>query len=335
MQRDGQHILVRPPQFLEQHLGLAARVDEQQRRAVLPDLVVDLGNGVARRMPGPRHMLLRFQDGDVGPGPARHGDETGHPAGGILRHQPAPQLVRLGHGGRQADGAQVRHEAAQPRQAQRQQVAALGGDQRMQFVEDHVAQILEEPPGIRAGDQQRQLLRRGQQYVRRRQLLALALVGGRVAGAGLDGDGQADLGHRLAEVALDVHGQRLQRRDVERGDAAPRLSGLALRPLRQLRQRGQEAGQRLAGAGGRDQQRRLPGLRPRQKLDLVGTRRPAFLPEPFQEGFGQKCGGIGLGGIGLADRAGLRCHAPEVARTRRIAKRNMEQKGIVTAPPPR
>ncbi len=35
MQRDRQVVLVDPPELLEQHLGLAARVDEQQRRPVL------------------------------------------------------------------------------------------------------------------------------------------------------------------------------------------------------------------------------------------------------------------------------------------------------------
>ncbi len=50
MQRDRQRILVGPPQFLEQQFGLAAGVDEQQRRAVLLDRLVDLGDGVAGRM---------------------------------------------------------------------------------------------------------------------------------------------------------------------------------------------------------------------------------------------------------------------------------------------
>ena len=34
MQRDRQDVLVDAPQFLEQQLGLAARVDEEQRRLV-------------------------------------------------------------------------------------------------------------------------------------------------------------------------------------------------------------------------------------------------------------------------------------------------------------
>ena len=65
------------------------------------------------------------------------------------------------------------------------------------------------------------------------------------------------LGDRRREVARDVGGQRLERRDVERMDAAPAaLPG-------QLDQARQEARQRLAAAGRRDQQRRVAGSRPR------------------------------------------------------------------------
>ena len=55
----------------------------------------------------------------------------------------------------------------------------------MQFVEHDVAQIRKEALGIAGRDQQRQLLGRGEQDVRRHQLLALPLVVRRVAGAGL------------------------------------------------------------------------------------------------------------------------------------------------------
>ena len=176
-------------------------------------------------------------------------------------HQPAAQLVGLGNGRRQADRLQAGLEAAQPRQAERQQMPALRGDQRMQLVEHDVAQIREEALGVAGRDQQRQLLGRGEQDVGRRELLALPLVRRRVAGAGLHGERQAHLADRLAEIALDVDGQRLERRDVERVDAAMRFAGPALRAGGQLGQRRQEAGQRLAGAGRRDQQHRLAGLR--------------------------------------------------------------------------
>jgi hypothetical protein len=80
----------------------------------------------------------------------------------------------------------------------------------MQLVEDDVFQVLEEALRLAVGEQQRHLFRRRQQDIRRRQLLALALGGRRVAGAVLDGDRQAHLLDRLHQVALDVDGERLQ-----------------------------------------------------------------------------------------------------------------------------
>ena len=187
-------------------------------------------------------------------------------------------------------------------------MAALRRDQRMQLVKHDIAQILEETPRVGRGDEQRELLRRGEQYVRRRQLLALALVRRRIAGAGLHRDGQAHLADRLGQVALDVDGKRLERRDVERVDAAMRLARPALGLIGELGQAGQEAGERLAGACRRDQQHRAAGLRLAQKLDLVRTRRPAALREPFYERIGQNGGG------GPNVEAELARHAKDVAR---------------------
>src|SRR5436190_1421329 len=58
-----------------------------------------------------------------------------------------------------------------------------------------------------------QLLGRSQQNVRRIAALALALRGGRVAGAGLDPD---RLGDRPLQIARDVDCERLERGNVER-----------------------------------------------------------------------------------------------------------------------
>ncbi len=67
-------------------------------------------------------------------------------------------------------------EAAQPRQPQRQQVAALRQRQRMQFVEHHAAQVAEQMRRVGRGGQQRELFGRRQQHVRRVAPLALALL---------------------------------------------------------------------------------------------------------------------------------------------------------------
>ena len=115
-----------------------------------------------------------------------------------------------------------------------------------------------------------------------------ALVGGGVAGAHRDGDvglGQAEPGggvpdadERAAQVALDVDGERLHRRDVEHPAALLALlgDGLGGEPV----ERPEERRQRLARAGRRDDEGvvaaadRLPGA-------LLGCRgRAEASPEP-------------------------------------------------------
>ena len=81
----------------------------------------------------------------------------------------------------------------------------------MQLVKDDGLKVREKHFRILRRDQQRELLRRGQQYVRRIEFLALALVNGRVAGAGLDADIQPHFGDGLHQVALNIDGKRLQR----------------------------------------------------------------------------------------------------------------------------
>ena len=63
----------------------------------------------------------------------------------------------------------------------------------MQFVEHDAAQGAEQIGRVGAGQQQRELLGRGEQDVGRIAALALALGSGRVAGAGLDADRQPHL----------------------------------------------------------------------------------------------------------------------------------------------
>ena len=212
-----------------------------------------------------------------------HGERRRRPCHvGRLRHQPGAESVRVGDGGREADGLEAGGEDAQAGEAERQEVAALVGDQRMQFVEDDGVEIGEEAVGVGRRQEQRRLLRRGEQDVRRVQLLALALVERRVAGARLQPHGKADLGDRLFQVAGDIDGERLQRRDVERVDAAAGRR-VRRRPLVERDQARQEAGERLAGAGRRDQQGRAAGSGLFEQLDLVRSRRPAARGEPGGE----------------------------------------------------
>ena len=48
-----------PPQLLEHEFGLAAGVDENERRLVALDEIVDFIERVARRMAGPGQLRLR------------------------------------------------------------------------------------------------------------------------------------------------------------------------------------------------------------------------------------------------------------------------------------
>ena len=241
-----------------------------------------------------------------------------------LADQPAAQLVGLGHRRRQPDGLQAGREAAQPRQAERQQMAALGGDQRMQLVEDDVAQVREEARGVRRGDQQRQLLGRGQQDVGRLSFWRWRLCARRVAGARLDRDRQAHLVDRLAEVALDVDGQRLQRRDVERVDAACASPGLRLRPRR--RDRSASAGSRPASCRRRSARSAAPscpaGPRPAVRAGAARGDQPARRTSRTN-------GSGSMAPVGLRLQSRLARHAPDLARARKIAKRILEQKGIM------
>ena len=134
-------------------------------------------------------------------------------------------------------GRAVEVRAAQPRKAQRKEMAALGRNQRVQLVEDHRLQIGKESFRVLGCDQQRQLLGRREEDVRRTQLLALATVLAGIAGARLDLDPEAHLFHRGGKIALDVRGERLEWRDVERVDAGCAGARLARRAARQVHQR--------------------------------------------------------------------------------------------------
>ena len=306
MQRDRQIVVVDAPQLLEQHLGLAAGIDEHQRDGVPVDQLIDLAERVPRRMPGPGQPLAAVEHvHDRLRRAARH-----HDIGSLfaltacgrgrtkLRHQKARQLLRLGHRGRQPDHAQLRRQPPQPRQPERQQIAALGGHQRVQLVQHHAAQCAEQMRRVVGSQQQRQLLRRGQQNLRRVAPLPLPARHRGIAGAGLDPDRQRHLRNRRFQIAGDIDRQRFQRRDVQgvqtgstglsRRMRGRRGDGSRIRrSSAQLHQGRQEPGQGLAGASRGDQQRGAlpPGLV--QERELMRARRPATrrkpLPEPLRQ----------------------------------------------------
>ena len=116
----------------------------------------------------------------------------------------------------------------QPRKVEREKIAALGRGERMQLIDDDRAEAS----------------RTGAPASRCDSMSAICsgvvsrMSGGSGAGAGgADGGvspvrvssviGQAHLRHRLGQIAGDIDGKRLQRRDVEGVDAGLRLRCLA------------------------------------------------------------------------------------------------------------
>ena len=146
VERDRQRGLVRPPEFGEDELGLAAGVDEDQRHPVCRDLGENVADRIAGGVAGPGDALLRLEDADLGLSAAGDGHEVRQIAPGAraLRHEPGAQIVGLGDGGGETDRADPRPNGPQPCEAEREQVAALGGDQRVQLVEDHRVDFFEE-----------------------------------------------------------------------------------------------------------------------------------------------------------------------------------------------
>jgi hypothetical protein len=97
MERDGEALVVDPPELLEDQLRLAPRVDEEERHAVRCDPVVDVGDGVAGRMPGPGHPLLRVEDRDIRLCPTPDRDQVGE-SESPLRPCAVRQLSPAGRG---------------------------------------------------------------------------------------------------------------------------------------------------------------------------------------------------------------------------------------------
>ena len=137
MQRDGEVVVVDAPELLEDRLGLDAGVDEDERGLVRLISCVDLAdahgapNGrptAAARAVSSMATLGRgaaVGDDEVGQGRAGFGCGTRkrRRSSGSATVAERPTLARSGASCEQA------------REAERQQIAALRGDQRMQFVE--------------------------------------------------------------------------------------------------------------------------------------------------------------------------------------------------------
>ena len=94
MQRDGKAIVVHAPEILEQHLGLAAGVDEHQRGLVALDQIVDFAERMARGMAGPGQALAVSSISTTGAAAPPATTMIGGFASAVaLRHQKARQQI--------------------------------------------------------------------------------------------------------------------------------------------------------------------------------------------------------------------------------------------------
>jgi hypothetical protein len=147
--------------------------------------------------------------------------------------------------------------------------AALRAGDGVHLVHDHRVDRFQQVARLRGQHQEERLGRRDQDVGRVPEHV-LALLLRRVARADGDRELRLQAGERPAQVALDVVVQRLERRDVE--DAQP-FARRALQPVDRV----EEGGERLAGAGGRLDQRVRAGGDHRPALRLRG-RRPVERP---------------------------------------------------------
>jgi hypothetical protein len=259
-----------------QSLGEATGVGEHDGRAVLLDEVDEPLLHVrpdrlrrtavvvsTARAPQLGHVLDRHHHRQVPPlGARRRHHAYGGRAGEEARH-----LLHRAHGCRQPDplGRPLQHRI-EPLERHRQVGAPLAAGDGVHLVDDDGVDAREHlaRPG---GEHQEQRLGGGDEDVRRRGADLPAVRGRGVARPQRDGDvmdlgaqppaGLGDADERGTQVALDVHGQCLQRRHVQ--DAAPALLVRWRRCAGQPVECPQEGRQRLARTGGRHHQRVLPG----------------------------------------------------------------------------
>jgi hypothetical protein len=232
---------------------------------------------------GPGDALVgREEDLDVRFGARIAADEIDHLG---VRIGGEPALIGFGIGDRcrEADAAEPGRDFLEARHGKAEEVAAFAGGEGVDLVDDDGGEVAEEEVAVLVAEEEAERFGRGQQHLRRADALALLAVGRRVAGAGLDADGEVHLLDRSEEIALNVGCERLQRRDVEGVEA---VGGR----FDQLYEAGEEAGQRLAGSGRRDEQGAPPGAGGGEHLLLVAAQRPALAGEPAGYGGRQAFG---------------------------------------------
>ena len=251
-------------------LGEPAGVGEDEGRGVLGDEVDDalldvrpdrgallLAGGrpaeVAGGLPELGHVGHRDDDLEV----PLLGRRRLHDVDGAAAGEVAGDLLDRPDGGGQPDALRGPLEVGvEPLEGEGQVGAALGAGQRVHLVDDDRLDAGERLAGGR-GEDEEQRLGRGDEDVGGGAREGAALVGRGVARAHRDGDvglgqpeaggGVPDADERAAQVALDVDGERLHRRDVEH--PAARQPGLGQRLGGQPVERPEEGRQGLARPG--------------------------------------------------------------------------------------
>jgi hypothetical protein len=163
--------------------------------------------------------------------------------------------------------------------------AALCWDQRVDLVHDHGLDRTQRVPRLRR-QQEKERLRRGDEDVRRGPQHPRPLARGSVSGADADDRNvqrlaaRRDARQRRAQVALHVHRQRLERRDVQ--NSQPRFFIWRRREHQPVdrRQKGSEC---LARSRGREEQsgETANDRRPAKRLRLRGRGERGLEPPPY------------------------------------------------------
>ena len=268
MDADRQLQVVGVPQFLEDQLGQPARVAKRRCVVLCVSIsAITCGDGIFARMARPGDAAFGEQDRDDRAArrdrlaPKRQ--RCARPAAPASGDRPSG----IGHRRRQRHPPQPAGRARCSRESdEAEQIAALAGGKGVDFVDHHRLEPREHLEAVRIGEQQAEAFGRGQQNLRRSHPLPRLAVGRRVAGPRLDPDIEAHLVKRAEQIALHIDRQRLQRRNIERVQAFSRVS-------RSDRRAWQKPRQRLARAGGRDEQGvlALPAPRRASQADSGGA----------------------------------------------------------------
>ena len=142
---DAERLVVDLPQILENQLGEAAGVAEDQRGLVRFDQLHHLAGGIAARMAGPRNLAFGDEDREIGLGAGIAFDEVDGVDVGVGR-EPAAIGFGVGDGRAEADPAKAGAKRLQADKREAQQVAALFLGEGVDFVDDD---------GLEAGEQRR------------------------------------------------------------------------------------------------------------------------------------------------------------------------------------